>query len=198
MSTPEAISPEAIDTLFNSHRTVNHFTDEEVSDEQLKHIVDLTKMGPTAFNSQPLRVTFLRSEEARARLLPLLVESNRDKTAKAPVTAILSFDTQWSEKFPEFNPRAAGMADIFAKNDEARHQAGLLSAAIATGYFLTAVRAVGLSAGPMTGADFDSITSEFFPAGDRKAFVVVNIGYGIHPEYDRNPRFDFDQVAEII
>lgn len=198
MSESQALSPESIDRLFKSHRTVNRFTDREVTDEQLKEIYELTKMGPTAFNSQPLRVTFLRSAESRQRLLPFMAESNREKTEKAPITAIMSFDTDWSEKFPKFNQRAAGMVDFFRENKDIRMRSGILSAAIATGYFITAIRALGLSAGPMTGGDFEGITKEFFPEGNQRTFLVINIGYGITPEYDRNPRFSFEQVAEII
>lgn len=198
MSESTALSPEAINQLFNTHRTVNHFTDQEVTDEQLKEIYELTKMGPTAFNSQPLRITYLRSAESRARLIPHLVESNREKAEKAPVTAVLSFDTNWSERFPEFNPRAAGMREMFRDNEGVRHSSGLLSSSIAAGYFIIATRALGLAAGPMTGADFEGITQEFFPDGERKAFLAVNLGYGVLPEYDRNPRFSFDEAAEIL
>lgn len=198
MSESSALSPEAINQLFNTHRTVNHFTDQEVTDEDLKKIYDLTKMGPTAFNSQTLRITYLRSEQSRARLVPLLTEGNREKTEKAPVTAILSFDTNWSDKFEQFNPRAAALASMFKDNEQMRHGAGETSAKIAAGYFILATRAVGLAAGPMTGADFASINQEFFPNDDRRAFLVVNLGYGIEPTYDRNPRFAFDEAAEII
>lgn len=194
-----ALESAALENLFNVPRTVNHFTDRQVSDETLKAIVDLTKMGPTAFNSQPLRITWLRSAEARERLIPAMVEANQDKTRKAPVTAVLSFDKSWSARFPEFNARAADpMQGVFDGNDNLRHSVGRDNAHLQAGYFITAIRALGLAAGPMTGADFAKITEEFYPAGDRQAFLVVNLGYGIEPDYARNPRFTFEDTTETL
>lgn len=198
MSKSSALSPEAINQLFNTHRTVNHFTEQEVTDDQLKEIYELTKMGPTAYNAQPLRITYLRSAEARQRLIPFMAETNQEKTAQAPVTAILSFDTNWSDKFPQFNSRLAALSEMFKGNQDARFRVGEISAAISAGYFITAVRALGLAAGPMGGVDFEGINKEFFPEGNQKAILVVNLGYGIEPTYDRSPRFAFDEAAEII
>ena len=46
-----ALSVSAREELFITPRTVSHFTDQEVTDEMLREIYNLTKMGPTAFNS---------------------------------------------------------------------------------------------------------------------------------------------------
>jgi len=54
----------AIAQLFAEGRTHNAFLDRPVPDALLKEALDLAKMGPTAANSQPLRVLFLRSTEA--------------------------------------------------------------------------------------------------------------------------------------
>lgn len=193
-----ALTPEAIEELFNNHRTVNHFTHQEVTDEQLRHIYDLTKMGPTAYNAQTLRITFLRSEESRKRLIPALAEPNQAKTLAAPVTAILAYDTKWFEKFEQFNPRMAALAENFAHNDAAASAVGEASALIAIGYFITAIRTVGLAAGPMGGVNFETINQEFFPEGNQKALLVCNLGYGITPEYPRNPRFSFEEATDIL
>lgn len=49
-----APSASAREELFITPRTVYHFTNQEVTDEMLREIYNLTKMGPTAFNSQPI------------------------------------------------------------------------------------------------------------------------------------------------
>ena len=82
----------AQDLLFREARTANAFTDEPVTDEQLEAIYDLVKWAPTSMNTQPLRVVVLRSDEAKARLLPLLAEGNRAKTDAAPAVALLAAD----------------------------------------------------------------------------------------------------------
>ena len=82
--------------------------------------------------------------------------------------------------------------------EEARIPAGALSSALQAGYFLTAVRALGLDAGPMTGADFDGIAADFFEGTDQQPFLVVNLGYGVAPEYPRGTRFEFDDVTRSV
>lgn len=193
-----SLEPVTRETLFASHRTVSHFTDQQVTDDTLREIYDLTKMGPTAFNSQPLRITWVRSAEARERLIEFMAEGNKEKTRKAPVTAILSFDRSWFERFGEFAPALAQMEGMFAVDQVMADNTGALSAHLQAGYFITAVRALGLAAGPMTGADFAGITEAFVADKNQQAFMVVNLGYGIAPEYPRGLRFDFEDTTETI
>ena len=68
-----------------------------MTDAQLRAIWDLVKLGPTTGNSQPARIVFLRSKEAKERLKPHLSPGNQDKTMAAPVTAIIAYDTMFYE-----------------------------------------------------------------------------------------------------
>lgn len=72
-----ALDPAAQELLFREARTANTFTDEPVTDEQVQAIYDLVKYGPTAFNQSPLRITLVRSPEARERLVKHMAEGNR-------------------------------------------------------------------------------------------------------------------------
>ena len=51
--------------LFSGARTAYTFTDEPVTDAQLRADHDLAKWAPTAVNAQPLRVVAVRSAAAR-------------------------------------------------------------------------------------------------------------------------------------
>src|SRR5919199_3414419 len=95
-----ALSRDAQDLLFREARTANAFTDEPVTDEQVQAIYDLVKYGPTAFNQTPLRITLVRSPEARERLVKHMAEGNQAKTATAPLVAILSADNEFHEELP--------------------------------------------------------------------------------------------------
>ena len=191
------LNEEQLVALFHEPRTAYSFTDEPVTDEQLRRIQELTFYGPSAFNSQPLRITWVKTPEARERLVKHMMDGNKEKTLKAPVTAVLAFDKNWQKRFGEFAPQAAAFESYY-EAEEARIPAGALSSALQAGYFLTAVRALGLDAGPMTGADFDGIAAEFFEGNDQQPFLVVNLGYGVAPEYPRGTRFEFDDVTRSI
>jgi 3-hydroxypropanoate dehydrogenase len=190
-----ALSPEAQDLLFRDARTANTFTDEPVTDEQIAAIYDLVKYGPTAMNTQPLRIVLVRQGEARDRLLKVMADGNRDKTADAPLVAILAADTEFHETLPRTFPHFPGAKDVFA-DPAAREQAAKFNATLQIGYFLVGVRAAGLAAGPMGGFDAEALDAEFFQGTGLKSLLVVNLGRpGENAWFDRLPRLDHDEVV---
>ena len=80
----------ALDLLFREARTHNKWTDQPVTDDELRAVFDLLKMGPTSANCSPARFLFLRTQEAKEKLRPALSAGNVDKTMAAPVTAIVA------------------------------------------------------------------------------------------------------------
>jgi 3-hydroxypropanoate dehydrogenase len=188
-----ALAPDAQDLLFREARTANTFTDEPVSDEQVAAIYELVKHGPTALNTQPLRVLLVR-EDTRERLVKHMSEGNRDKTESAPLVAVLAADTDFHENLERTFPHYPGAKDMFADGD-AREQAARFNASLQAGYFLVGVRAAGLAAGPMGGFDAEAVDREFFEGTTWKSFMVVNIGRpGPNAWFDRLPRLDADEV----
>src|SRR5262245_29085044 len=90
----------ALDQLFLEARTYRAWQPREVPASTLKELVDLMKMGPTASNTQPARLIFVKSAEAKQRLKPHLSEGNREKTMAAPVCAIIGYDLKFYEHLP--------------------------------------------------------------------------------------------------
>ncbi len=183
--------------LFTDARTANSFTDEAVSDETLASIWELAKWPPTAANTQPLRVQFVRTEAGRKRLVPLMAEGNQAKTGKAPAVAILAADSDFHEFIPQVFPVRATMKDYFEQvGIEGREKHARFNAALQAGYFLLSIRAHGLAAGPMGGFDAAAVTDEFFPGGRHQAILVVNIGHpGEDAWFDRLPRLPHEDVV---
>jgi 3-hydroxypropanoate dehydrogenase len=180
-------------TLFTDARTANTFADTPVTDEELRAIWDLAKWPPTSANTQPLRVLYVRSPEARERLVGLMSEGNQAKTAVAPAIAVLAADLDFHEHVPELFPIRPQMKDLFAADTDMRHGLARSNAWLQAGYFLLAVRAVGLAAGPMGGFDRAGLDAEFFPGGRYSSVLVVNIGHpGENPWFDRLPRLQED------
>ncbi|ARZ66521.1 malonic semialdehyde reductase [Streptomyces sp. HU2014] len=199
MSTsPLALDTAAQDLLFREARTANTFSSEPVTDEQLRAVYDLVKYGPTAFNQSPLRVTLVRSPEARERLLKHMAEGNRAKTAAAPLVAILSADNEFHEELPQLVPHNPRVKDDFFGERRVREQSALLNATLQAAYFIVGVRAAGLAAGPMTGYDATGLQEEFLD-GDHTPLMVVNIGRpGENPWFPRSPRLAYDQAVTTL
>lgn len=192
------IDSAAVDAIFAQARTANSFTG-EVTDEQAQAIYELTKYGPTAFNSQPLRVTYVRSAEARATLVDALASGNKAKTASAPLVAILSYDTDWAGQWDNFLPGYNAPKAMYDANPELAAATGNNNAHLQAGYFILAVRSLGFAAGPMTGADFAAIDAAFFPKGDQKSFLVVNIGRPAEDAWGAaKPKLSYEDVVRTV
>ncbi|HEV2639229.1 MAG TPA: malonic semialdehyde reductase [Actinocrinis sp.] len=188
----------AQDLLFREARTANTFTDEPVSDEQIEAIYDLVKYGPTSMNTQPLRITLVRTPEARERLVAHLADGNKAKTRTAPLVAVLAYDPEFHEHLPTQFPHYPGAQAIFQGQDF-RFDAARLNATLQIGYLILGIRAAGLVAGPMTGFDGPGIDAEFFAESGYKTLVVVNIGKpGENAWFPRSPRLETDKVITTV
>lgn len=193
-----AIDPAAADLLFRDAHTAYSFTDEPVSDAQLAEIYELMRHAPTAMNSQPLRIVFVKTEAAKGRLLPLLAEGNRAKSESAPVVAILAADTDFHEHLPRLLPMAPAARDSFSDFDK-RAQHARFNATLQAGYFILAVRAVGLDAGPMRGFDANGIDAEFFADTALQSLLVVNIGHVAQGgSFPRKPHMTYDEAVTVV
>jgi 3-hydroxypropanoate dehydrogenase len=195
---PNALEEISLDALFRGARSTDTFTAEPVGDSTLASLYDLLKWGPTAFNAQPARYVFIRSEEAKARLLPALSTANREKTFRAPITAIVAYDSKFYEHLSNQFP-SAQVADLFAGNAQLAESTGFRNGTLQGAYLLIAARALGLAVGPMSGFDQDAINREFFPDGRFRANFLVNIGYadGTAPR-PRGPRLSFSDVVQVL
>lgn len=184
--------------LFGDARTPNTFTNEPVTDDELTDIWNLAKWAPTAANFQPLRVTYVQSPEARERLVSHMADGNKAKTLAAPAVAVLAFDSRFHEHIPTVVPFRSAMMPVFEANEEGRVSAASFNAAIQAGYFVLAVRASGLSAGPMGGFDSAGLDADFYDDGRFRSFLVVNIGHPAEDAYrDRLPRLDLADVVSF-
>ena len=192
------LSQDALDTLFYNAHTHNGWRDREVGDAQLTQLYDALKWAPTAANGSPARLVFVRSPEAKARLLPALSAGNADKTMAAPVTVIVGMDLEFYEKLPQLSP-AVDARSWFAGKEEAIRSTAFRNSSLQGGYLILAARALGLDCGPMSGFDNAKVDAAFFAGTAIKSNFICNIGYGdaamIRP---RAPRLAFDEACQIV
>ena len=189
----------ALAQLFGAARTHIAWQDRPVEDATLQRLYELVKWAPTSMNSSPLRLVFIKSAEAKARLRPALAAGNVDKTMAAPVTAIVAADPQFYERMPELFPVNPKARDAFAANRAWADETAFRNSSMQGGYLILAARALGLDCGPMSGFDNARVDAEFFEGGGYRSNFLLNLGYGmkdrVHP---RGPRLPFEQVAAIL
>ena len=64
-----SLAGEALEQIFTKARTHRVWLPEPVSDTLLQQIYEIMKWGPTSANSSPGRILFVKSKEAKERLL---------------------------------------------------------------------------------------------------------------------------------
>jgi len=156
------------------------------------------KFGPTSANSSPMRLVFVKSAEAKAKLSPFLSEGNRAKTMAAPVTAIVANDHAFHEKLPQLFPHADAKS-WFQGNQPLIDTTAFRNATLQGAYVILAARALGLDCGPMSGFDNAGVDATFFAGTTIKSNFLINIGYGDASRdlFPRSPRLSFDEACTI-
>lgn len=191
------LNDQTLAQLFTEARTHHGFLDQDIPDDVLKHLYNLTKYGPTAFNMSPARFVFIKSKAAKEKLAQALSPGNIQQTMQAPVTVIVATDTHFYEHLPTLFP-AYDAKPLYANNPTLAAEAGFRNGTLQGAYLLMAARALGLDSGAMSGFDNAKLDTLFFPEGHVRSNFLINLGYGdkskLHP---RGPRLSFDQAARI-
>ena len=156
-------------------------------------------MGPTSANMSPARFVFVRTQDAKDKLVPLMSEGNQEKVRLAPVSVIIGHDLDFAQKLPFLFPHTDAKSWFEGASDEVLDRVGLQNATLQGAYLVMAARSLGLDTGPMTGFDIDKVGETFFPNTRIKANMIVNIGVG-NPNsiFERSPRLPFEEAAKIV
>ena len=194
----KALDQAAFEQLFLEARTQNAWKEGEISDETLRRLFDIVKMGPTSANCSPARYVFVKSPEAKERLKPHLSGGNLEKTMSAPVTVIIANDMEFYEHLPKLFHHTDAKS-WFTSNDDLIRETAFRNATLQGGYMIIAARALGLDCGPMSGFDQAGVDEEFFKGTTYKSNFLLNLGHGDPSAlFPRSPRFEFEDVASIL
>ncbi len=192
------LSEESLEQIFIKARTHSAWLSEPVSEALLHQIYDLMKWGPTSANCCPARIVFVKSKEAKEKLLPCIAEGNVEKTKSAPVTAIVAMDMEFYEKLPQLFPHAPARS-WFVGNKALIESTASRNSSLQGAYFMIAARSLGLDCGPMSGFDNAKVDAAFFQGTNWKSNFICNVGYGdsskLHP---RSPRLDFNEACKVL
>jgi 3-hydroxypropanoate dehydrogenase len=187
-----------LDVLFREARSHYHWTGKPVPDETLRALYEVAKWGPTSANSSPARFVFLRSAEAKNRLIPALSAGNVEKTLTAAVVVIVAYDPEFYDKLPELFPHVdarAWFAGDAALAEETAFRNGTLQGA----YLIMAARALGLDSGAMSGFDRGVVDEAFFAESGWRSNFLLNIGEAdTSQQLPRQPRLAFEDACLML
>ena len=184
--------------LFTEARTQNGYLDTPVSDAQLRELYELVKFGPTAANTSPARFQFVRSAQAKDRLLACVSPGNVAKITQAPVTVIIGMDLLFHDMLPKLFPHVDARP-WFAGKDAVIVESAMRNSSLQGGYLILAARALGLDCGPMSGFDAARLDAEFWAGTAVKTNFICTLGQGDPSKvFARNPRLDFDEACSLV
>jgi 3-hydroxypropanoate dehydrogenase len=184
--------------LFTAARTQNGYRPTPVADETLRQLYDLVKWGPTAANSTPARFLFVRSEEAKARLLACVSHGNVQKVREAPVTAVIGMDMAFYDKLPQLFPHTDARSWFVGHPLKIEHTA-FRNSSLQGGYFILAARALGLDCGPMSGFDAVKMDAAFWAGTTVKTNFICTLGEGDPTKVlARSPRLSFEEACRLV
>ena len=195
MSRP--LDDHSLDQLFREARSHGTWTDQPVSETDIRAVYELTRLGATSANCSPARFVWLVSDAAKAKLKPLVSAANAEKVAKAPVTVIIGYDVNFAEQLPRLFPQAPTAKDWFADPAVAEVTA-FRNGTLQGGYLIMAARALGLDCGPMSGFDNAGVNAAFFAGTRVESNFICSLGYGKpNSPHPRNPRLSFEEAGRF-
>jgi len=188
----------SLDVMFRNARSHNVWLNKPVDDALLQQAYDLAKMGPTAANTCPMRIVFVKSAEAKEKLKPCLDKGNVEKSMTAPVVAIIGYDKEFYEHMGKLFPHNPGARGWYVGNADLIQTTAFRNGSLQGAYFMLAARALGIDCGPMSGFNNQKVDEAFFAGTQIKSNFICALGYGDASKlFPRGPRLDFSDACRI-
>ena len=185
----------SIDLILTRARSHYAWKDTPVTDEQIRRMYDIVKMGSTSMNGCPARFVFVNTDEGRERVAKSLKPANVPKVMGAPLTVIVAYDLDFWKELPKLFPHD-DRRPLFDGKPEYTEDTAYRNSTLQGGYLMIAARAIGLDVGAMSGFSNAVIDEEFFKGTTLKSNFLCNIGVADEQAlFQRLPRFDFEEVC---
>ncbi|WP_333981428.1 nitroreductase family protein [Burkholderia gladioli] len=179
-----------------------------LSDAQINELVALATTAPSAFNLQNWKFVAVRSEAAKARLLPLAY--GQQKVADAAVTFIVCGTLEPHRTLPAalspsleqgiidqavFDGWTGAATNMYANNPAFQRDEAIRSASLAAMTLMIAAQDRGLASGPMIGFDPAGVASVFGLAPTEVPVMLLTVGYAASGNWPQKPR---KPTAEVL
>ncbi len=191
------LNEQALRQLFTEAHTAHAFLSRPIAESTVRQLYEMACLGPTAFNAQPARFVFIRTEAGKERLIPALSPGNVPQVQSAPLTVIVAYDLDFHQHLPRVF-KGYDAKPIYENAPELAESVAFRNGTLQGAYLLMAARALGLSAGPMSGFDVGKVDQAFFHEGRIRTNFLMNVGYpdpaGMFP---RNERLGFAEAVTL-
>jgi nitroreductase len=180
----------------------------KLSDAEITQLIELATYAPTAFNAQNWKFIAVRSDEAKARLLPMAY--GQPKVTNAAVTFIvcgtmnvhLSVPTSLKPTVDAgiiaetiFDSWVGASHDMYHDNLALQRDEAVRSATFAGMTLMLAAQGMGLVSGPMIGFNPVMVSEGFGLSETDVPVMLISVGYPGSENWPQKPR---KAVSEVL
>ncbi|TEA78964.1 nitroreductase family protein [Allopusillimonas ginsengisoli] len=201
-----------IRTLIESRVSLNYYDpDRPVSEAQIKELVRLATLAPSAYNLQNWKFIVVQSAEAKQRLKT--VAYGQQKVETAPVTFIVCGLLEAHRQLP-LALRPAVDAGIIAPsvsdawvaaaarshdgNPVLQRDEAFRSASLAAMTLILAAEGMGLGSGSMSGFDPLALSGAFGLSEAEVPVMLITVGYPAAGNWPQKPRRPAQDVMQYV
>lgn len=188
----------SLELVFTKARAHYAWTDRPVTEDQLRRLYDITRLGSTSMNSSPARFVFVTSPEGKEQLVPALKPKNVPRVLSAPVTVIIANDMAFWERLDYLFPHE-DRKPHFRGKEAYTHDTAYRNATLQGAYMMLAARAIGLDCGPMSGFNNRVVDESILKGTTLKSNFLLNLGYADEREiFPKLPRLPFEEACSFL
>lgn len=194
MQTEEAIS---------SRRAVKHFDpDHRMSDDEIKKLLSLASLSPTAFNIQNWRFVVVSDPELRKQIRE--VGWDQSQITDTSLFIVLCADLKAWETPSRYWVNAPtevqdfmipAIDDYYRGKDQVQRDEAMRSCGIAAQTLMLAAKSMGYDSCPMDGFDFEKVAELIKLPSDHVITMFVAIGKGTQAAWPRPGQLTLDELV---
>ena len=187
-----------------ARRAVKHYDpDHQMSEEEVKQLLGLAMLSPTAFNIQNWRFVTVRDQELRKQIRA--VAWDQAQVTDASLLVVLCADLNAWDRDPARYWRDApqevadflvpAIGDYYRDKPAVMQDEGMRSCGMAAQTIMLAAKAMGYDSCPMDGFDFEKVGELINLPEDHSIAMFVAVGKGIKEAWPRPGQLAYDQVV---
>ncbi len=187
-----------------ARRSVKHYdADHQMSDDEVKQLLGLAMLSPTAFNIQNWRFVTVRDPGLRKQIRA--VSWDQAQVTDASLLVVLCADLKSWEKEPGRYWRNApqevadflvpAIGDYYRDKPQVMQDEAMRSCGMAAQTIMLAAKAMGYDSCPMDGFDFDKVGELINLPDDHSIAMFVAVGKGTKDAWDRPGQLAYEEVV---
>jgi nitroreductase len=192
-------------TAIEQRRSVKHYDPtRRMSDEEIRRLLELAILSPTALNIQNWRFVVARDPELRKKLRAAAYD--QAQVTDASIWIILCADLMawrrdparyWRDVPPEVAQTLVRMMAVWDGNPQLQRDEAMRSCGMAAQTIMIAAKALGYDSNPMTGFDFDAVGRLIGLPEDHVVCMAVAVGRAAKPARPRGGQLPFGEVVRF-